>query len=122
MDNNEKYRLARLEEMLDRAKLLGLEADRKTSELRQVCATLDTECEAITASAKKAAVQAKQGLSKTEKKANVQANRAFERIAERVEHARDAAQSYCDSPAQDNVVKLRPDVRKQNPLDDIWGV
>lgn len=122
LDNNEKYRLARLEEMLDRAKLLGLEADRKASELRQVCATLDTECEAITAAAKNAAAQAKRGLSKTEKKANVQANRAFEKTSERVAHARDAAQSYCDPPAQDNVVKLRPDMRKQNPLDDIWGV
>jgi putative transposase len=99
-----------------------LEADRKASELRQVCATLETECEAITAAAKKAAAQAKRGLSKTEKKANVQTNRAFEKTAERVEHARDAAQSYCDPPAQDNVVKLRPDMRKQNPLDDIWGL
>jgi putative transposase len=122
LDSNEKYRLARLEEVLDRAKLLGLEADRKASELRQVCATLDAECDAITAAAKKAAAQAKQGLSKTEKKANVQANRAFEKTAERVEHARDAAQSYCEPSAQDNVVKLRPDMRKQNPLDDIWGL
>jgi putative transposase len=61
-------------------------------------------------------------LSKTEKTANVQANRAFEKTAERVEHARDAAQSYTDAQAQDNVVKLRPDMRKQNPLDDIWDL
>lgn len=122
LDNNEKYRLARLEEMIDRAKLLGLEADRKASEVRQFGATLDAKCDAITADAKKAAVQAKQGLSKTQKKSNVQANRAFEKTAERVEHARDAAQSYAEPPAQDNVVKLRPDMRKHNPLDDIWGV
>jgi len=122
LDGNEKYRLARLEEMIDRAKLLGLEADRKASEVRQLGATLDAKCDAITADAKKAAVQAKQGLSKTQKKANVQANRAFEKTAERVEHARDAAQSYTEPPAQDNVVKLRPDMRKHNPLDDIWGV
>ncbi|CAN7659867.1 hypothetical protein [Massilia sp. LjRoot122] len=122
LDDNEKYRLARLEEMIDRAKLLGLEADHKASALRQVSATLDAECEAITAAAKEAAAQAKQGLSKTEKKANVHANRAFEKTAERVEHAREAAQSYCEPPAQDNVVKLRPDMRKQNPLDDIWSL
>jgi hypothetical protein len=122
LDSNEKYRLARLEEMIDRAKLLGLEADRKASEVRQVSATLDAKCDAITADAKKAAAHAKQGLSKTEKQANVQANRAFEKTAERVEHARDAAQSYGEPPAQENVVKLRPDMRKHNPLDDIWGV
>jgi putative transposase len=90
--------------------------------VRQLGATLDAKCDAITANAKKAAVQAKQGLSKTQKKSNVQANRAFEKTAERVEHARDAAQSYAEPPAQDNVVKLRPDMRKHNPLDDIWGV
>lgn len=122
LDSSEKYRLARLEEMIDRAKLLGLEADRKASEVRQVGATLDAKCDAITAKAKRAATQAKQGLSKTEKKANVHANRAFEKTAERIEHAREAAQSYGEPPAQDNVVKLRPDMRKQNPLDDIWGL
>ncbi|PIL39929.1 Mu transposase C-terminal domain-containing protein [Massilia psychrophila] len=122
LDRDEKYRLARLEEMLDRAKLLALEADQNASELQQEFAKFDAECDAITATAKKAAAKAKQGLSKTEKKANVQANRAFEKTAERVEHAREAAQSYCEPPAQDNVVKLRPDMRKQNPLDDIWSL
>jgi len=122
LDSNEKYRLARLEEMVDRAKLLGLEADRKASEVRQVGATLDAKCDAITENAKRAAGQAKQGLSKKEKKANVQANRAFEKTAERVEHAREAAKSYGDRVAQDNVVKLRPDMRKQNPLDEIWSL
>jgi F0F1-type ATP synthase membrane subunit b/b' len=108
--------------MLDRAKLLALEADRSASNRQQEFAKFDVECDDITATAKKAAAIAKQGLSKTEKKANVQANRAFEKTAERVEHARDAAQSYRDPPAQDNVVKLRPDMRKQNPLDDIWSL
>jgi hypothetical protein len=122
VDRDEKYRLARLEEMLDRAKLLALEADRSASNRQQEFAKFDVECDDITATAKKAAAIAKQGLSKTEKKANVQANRAFEKTAERVEHARDAAQSYRDPPAQDNVVKLRPDMRKQNPLDDIWSL
>lgn len=122
LDRDKKYQLARQEEMLDRAKLLGLEADRRSAETSHVCATLDAECKAITDAAKKAAKDAKRGLSKTEKEANVHANRAFEKTAERVEHVREAAQSYCDPSAQDNVVKLRPDMRKQNPLDDIWGL
>lgn len=122
LDRDKKYQLARLEEMLDRAKLLGLEADRQSTAVSHVCAKLDAECEAITDVAKKAAKDAKRGLNKTEKKANVHANRAFEKTAERVEHARDAAQSYCDAPVQENVVKLRPDMRKQNPLDEIWGL
>lgn len=122
IDQNEQYRIARMEEMIDRAKLLGLEADRKSSEMLEVCATLDAECDAITKFAKKAAAEAKRGLSKTEKAANIDANRSFEKSAARVEHVRDAAESYCNVPSRNNVVTLRPDMRKNNPLDDIWDV
>jgi hypothetical protein len=122
LDRDEQYRMARMEEMIDRAKLLGLEADRKSSEVSEVCATLDVQCEAITKSAKKAAAEAKRGLSKTEKTANIDSNRSFEKSAARVEHVRDAAESYCNVPARSNVVTLRPDMRKNNPLDDIWDV
>ncbi len=120
LDRDKKYQFARLEELLDMAKLLGLEADHQAVEVSQTCAKLDTECDAITEAAKKLAKEAKRGLSKTERKANVHLNRAFEKSAERVEHARDAVQSYCAPPAQDNVVKLRPNTRKSNPLDDVW--
>jgi len=122
LDKDRKYQFARLEELLDRAKLLGLEADRKAADISQACAKLDAECNAITEAAKKSAKAAKRGLSKTEKKANVHLNRAFEKSVERVEHARDAVESYCAQPARDNVVKLRTDRRKNNPLDDLWDL
>jgi putative transposase len=122
LDKDKKYQFARLEELLDRARLLGMEADRKAADVSQACAKLDAECDAITEAAKKSAKAAKRGLSKTEKKANVHLNRAFEKSAERVEHARDAVQSYCAQPARDNVVKLRSDMQKNNPLDDIWDM
>jgi len=122
LDRDKKYQYARLEELLDRAKLLRLEADREATDANQAFAKFDAECDEITDSAQKAAKQAKRGLSKTEKKANVHLNRAFEKAAERVEHARDAAQSYCAQPERSKVVKLRPDTQKNNPLDDIWDV
>lgn len=122
LDRDEQYRLARVEEMLDRAKLLGMEADRKASEVCQTFAAFDAQCDAITKSAKNAAASAKGGLTKTEKTANIDDNRAFEKIAERVEHAREAAQSYCNEATRSNVIPLRQDMRKHNPLDDVWDL
>lgn len=122
LDRDEQYRLARVEEMLDRAKLLGAEADRKSSEVGRSFAEFDVQCDAITKAAKKAAANAKRGLNKTEKTANIADNRAFEKTAERVEHAREAAQSYCDEAARSNVIPLRQDMRKTNPLDDVWDL
>jgi hypothetical protein len=119
LDRDEQYRLARLEEMMDRAKLLSQAEEERASQTRHAFAVFDAECDDIVNTAKKAAAKAKEGMTKTEKTANIAGNRAFEKTAGLVERARETAESYCSKPPQNNVIELRPE-RGPDPLDDIW--
>jgi putative transposase len=120
LDKDEHYRLARLEEMMDRAKLLSQAKEERASQTRQAFAVFDAECDDIVDSASKAATKAKEGMTKTEKTSNIASNRAFEKTAGAIERAREAAESYCNKPPKNNVVELRPDMRGPDPLDDLW--
>lgn len=122
LDRDEKYRFARLEEMMDRAKLLSQANEERASQTRQAFAVFDAECDDIVDTAEKAASKAKEGMTKTEKTANIAGNRAFEKTAGLVERAREAAESYCNKPPKSNVIELRPELQGPNPLDDLWNI
>jgi putative transposase len=122
LDRDEQYRFARLEEMLDRAKLLSMEDTKVDSQTQKTFAIFDAECEEIVDQAVDKAAAAKKGLTKTEKTANIEGNRTFEKTAERIERAREAAESYCKKPAKSNVVPFRRDACGPNPLDDVWEI
>ncbi|HJV74894.1 MAG TPA: Mu transposase C-terminal domain-containing protein [Noviherbaspirillum sp.] len=120
LDKDEQFRLSRLEEVMDRAKLLAKAAQDKDAQTRQAFAVFDAECDGIVDRAKDKAAKAKDGLTKTAKTANIEGNRAFEKTAQIVDRAREAAQSYCNKPAKAKVIELHPEMRGPDPLDDIW--
>jgi putative transposase len=122
LDKDEQYRLARLEEIMDRTKLLSLAADEKTSQTRQAFAVFDAECDDIISHAEQEAAKAKKGLTKTEKTANIEGHRTFEKTAHLVERAQETAASYCNRPTKAKVIPLRPEMQGSDPLDDLWKV
>ncbi|MGE5649287.1 DDE-type integrase/transposase/recombinase [Noviherbaspirillum sp. UKPF54] len=122
LDREEQYRLARIEEILDRAKLLSLASDEIEDRTNKKFAVFEAECNDIAERAEQAAAKAKKGLSKTEKTANIDSNRTFEKTAERVERARDAAESYGNKPVASNVIPLRRDLAGPDPLEDLWDI
>jgi putative transposase len=126
LDRDEQYRLARIEEVWDRFKLLNAAAQDKADEVRMDNAKFDAECEAIVAQAQRKAKDARQGMTKVAITRNIDANRAFEKAAGRVDRAREEIESHRPSSAvparPTNVIPMTKRRTGTDPLDDVWEV
>ncbi|WP_436975695.1 Mu transposase C-terminal domain-containing protein [Paraburkholderia tropica] len=124
LDKDEQFRLARLEEVWDRLKLLKAAAREKENEQRTTNASVDADCEVIVKNARREAKRARHGLKRATVTRDISENRAFEKAAERVERVRQEIASRSASVPttsnRSNVVPIRSP--RKDPLDDIWEV
>ncbi|WP_176315818.1 hypothetical protein [Burkholderia vietnamiensis] len=126
VDRDEQFRIARVEEVWDRLKLLNAAAERKADDVRLRNAQFSAECEAIVSQAKQEASAARKGMTKTAILGNIDANRAFEKSGQRIDRAREeisSLQSLPEAPKKPaKVISIDSGRRKADPLDDIWTV
>lgn len=126
VDREEQFRLARIEEVWDRIKLLNAAAERKANDMRSRNAKFNAECDAIVSNAKQEAGAARKGMTKSAVLRNIDANRTFEKSGQRIERAREeissmrAPQEIPRKPT--NVVPIANGRRIVDPLDDVWAV
>jgi putative transposase len=124
LDKDEQYRLARLEEVWDRLKMLNAASRDKDDNGRDTNARLDAECKAIVTNARRNAKRSRHGLTKAATTRAISSNRAFEKASDRMERLREEIASRPDAEARpcnrSNVVPIG--IARKDPLDDIWEV
>ena len=126
VDREEQFKIARIEGLWDRIKLLNAASERKANDTRSRNAQYSAECEEIVSNAKQEASAARKGMTKSEALRNIGGNRAFEKSGQRIDRTREeilSRQTALDArrkPA--NVVPIKNARRGADPLDDIWTV